>query len=122
MNEVIWLPWPDCIQHGRIYDAGEQFVDAECSRPHSPGCGSCEAMNTVLARSVGGMLHQSPVTEHRRHIDDGTAAAATIAGISYFSPKNTPLRLMPMVSFQLSTDTSASLCVRVHAGVIHGHV
>ncbi len=36
---------------------------------------------------------------------------AMMAGIWYLSPKKTPLRLMPMVSFQRSTDTSASFCV-----------
>jgi len=45
------------------------------------------AMNTVRARSVGGMWHQPTVTLTLENIDDGTAAGGMIAGILHIQSR-----------------------------------
>src|SRR5882757_5997023 len=80
-------------------------------------------MNTVLARGVGSMLHQPPVTEHRRHIDDGTAAGGNDRRYLIFQSEKYATEvdadgLIPTLHGHLCE----SLCAAVHTGVIHGHV
>src|SRR5882672_3052073 len=111
------------IEHRRVDNAREQFVDTHLVAGIIVRGGARETMHAMLARGIGGVLRQAAIAEHRGNIDDGAAARGDDGRDLILEPEKYTAQVdadgvVPAIHRQVGE----LLCSAIDAGVVDGHV